>query len=118
LEEILTLMRQAIDAIKAGDTELGQQLLIEVLEHDEDFEGAWLWMTRCVSDPEVERECFERVLAINPDNVHAIRGLQRMDGLPMDPLPKKKKKGCALPGIGGVLVLAVLALAASKISLS
>lgn len=119
LEEIITLMRQAIDAIKAGDKELGQQLLIEVLEHDEDFEGAWLWMTRCVSDPEVERECFDRVLVLNPNNVHAIRGLQRMDGLPLDPLPKKKKKGCLIPGIGGALALAfVLALAASNISLS
>jgi hypothetical protein len=107
-------MRQAIDAIKAGDLELGQQLLIEVLEIDEDYEGAWLWMTRCVSDPEVERECFERVLSLNPNNVHAIRGLQRMDGLPMDPLPKKKKRGCALPGMGVLALAAVLVLAASN----
>ncbi len=120
MEEIISLMRQAIDAIKAGDMELGQQLLIEVLELDEDFEGAWLWMTRCVSDPEVERECFERVLTLNPDNAHAIRGLQRMDGVSMEPLPEnKKKRGCAIPGIGGALALVfVFVLAASNISLS
>jgi len=75
------ILQQAVTAIKSGDTERGKELLIEVIEKDESNENAWLWMTRCVADRNVKRECFERVLEINPVNEYAIRGLKHLDVL-------------------------------------
>jgi tetratricopeptide (TPR) repeat protein len=78
-DRIYVFLRQAVDAIKAGDRETGQTLLVEALNLDEDNEVAWLWMTRCVDEIDLKRECFERVLEINPENTRAIRGLKRLD---------------------------------------
>lgn len=82
IKEIHAILGRAVEAIKAGATEEGRELLIEILERDENNESAWLWMTRCVTDPEVKRECFERVLSINPDNQYAVRGLKRLGVAP------------------------------------
>ena len=75
------ILQQAIAAIKSGEKERGRQLLVKALEQDEDNEAAWLWMSRCVDDRDVKRECFERVLAINPENKHAIEGLKHLEVL-------------------------------------
>lgn len=94
IQETHALLGQAVEAIKAGATEEGRELLIEVLERDENNQSAWLWMTRCVTDPEVKRECFERVLSINPDNQYAVRGLKRLGAAPkagaIEPTPQQE----------------------------
>lgn len=104
----ISIMRQAIDAIKAGDTELGKDLLITVLEQDENDEGAWLWMTRCVDDLETKRECFERVLSVNPSNVHALRGLARMEGEPAKSAQKTQGLGLLDVGLLAMTLFVVL----------
>jgi tetratricopeptide (TPR) repeat protein len=75
------LLQEAVTAIESGDKERGKQLLVQLLKRDEDHQSAWLWMTHCVAERDVKRECFERVLEINPDNEYAIRGIKRLDAL-------------------------------------
>lgn len=79
-DELNEILHQAIEAIKAGDGATGKQLLIEVIKQNETNETAWLWLTRCVAERDLKRECFERVLEINPQNEHAIKGLKRLEG--------------------------------------
>jgi tetratricopeptide (TPR) repeat protein len=111
------ILQQAVIAIKAGEEEKGKQLLIEVLEQDEDNESAWLWMTRCVAELDVKRECFERVLEINPDNKHAIKGLKRLDALSKTEIstppkhrkaPRKQNRLIISIGVGILVVVIVL----------
>ncbi len=40
----------------------------------------WLWMSRCAPTNEAKLECFNRVLAIDPSNRHALEGVQRYGG--------------------------------------
>jgi len=75
------LLREAISSIKSGNKTIGRQLLIRVLEEDDKNESAWLWLTQCVATLEQKRECFERVLEINPNNQHAKDGLMRLSTL-------------------------------------
>ena len=74
-------LQEAIVHIKNGDLERGRKMLIRVLELNSENEVAWLWMTKCLTDPKQKRKCFNRVLEINPDNKYAQDGLKRLDTL-------------------------------------
>ena len=71
-------LKQAVAYIKSGDIEKGRQLLVEIIKQNPRDENAWLWMSKCVKTSEQRRDCFERVLKINPQNPHAIKGLSRI----------------------------------------
>ncbi|MBN1813114.1 MAG: DUF4352 domain-containing protein [Anaerolineae bacterium] len=103
------ILQQAVAAIKSGEKERGRQLLVEALEQDEGNEVAWLWMTRCAADRDVKRECFERVLAINPDNQHAIEGLKRLEIISRVERPTKKRTGLIVSlGVVGLMLVVAL----------
>ena len=70
----------AVNAIKRGDLETGKAGLKWVLEREPNNVLAWLWMSRCAPTNEAKLECFNRVLAIDPNNKHALEGIQRFGG--------------------------------------
>lgn len=86
-----TPLEEAVACIKAGNTEKGKQLLADVLKQNPRDENAWLWMTRCVTSTEQKRDCFNRVLKINPQNQYAIEGLRRLNN-PVSPKTQSKPK--------------------------
>lgn len=105
-----TLLEQAVAYIKTGNTEDGKQLLIEVLKQNPKDENAWLWMSKCVTSISEKKECFQRVLQINPNNQFAIKGLRRLDDIqnkkPASLVPVSKKK--AFPATNSILIIGVL----------
>lgn len=68
----------AIEAIKAGNKQLGQQLLAQILQSDPNNEQAWLWMSAVV-DEDKRKYCIERVLKINPNNILASQALSQLN---------------------------------------
>jgi thioredoxin-like negative regulator of GroEL len=73
--DIETTLRQGVHAAKAGRKEEARQLLEAVLDADERNEQAWLWMSDVVDSDEERLICLENVLAINPNNEIARKGL-------------------------------------------
>ena len=75
--------QQALDlareVIKQGDTAAGQRFLLQAIKANGRSEKAWLWLSAIVDDPAKERDCLNRVLAINPDNEVAQRHLAKLD---------------------------------------
>ena len=69
----------ATEAIKQGDTAAGQRFLLQAIKANGRSEKAWLWLSAIVDDPAKERDCLNRVLAINPDNEVAQRHLAKLD---------------------------------------
>mgnify|MGYP001252688612 FL=1 len=67
-------------AVSQGDKERGRELLLRVGEANEEIEEAWLWLSGAVDDPEDQRTALENVLALNPNNKHALYGLDVLDG--------------------------------------
>jgi hypothetical protein len=67
-------------ALSEGDRERARELLLRVVEQDEANEEAWLWLSGAVDDPEDQRTALENVLALNPQNKHALYGLDVLDG--------------------------------------
>jgi hypothetical protein len=74
----MPVLEDAIDAIRAGDREEGRQILEEILETDESNEDVWLWLSSVVDTDEDREICLENVLALNPDNVVAQKGLEAL----------------------------------------
>jgi hypothetical protein len=72
------LLRQGIAALKAGGKAEARSLLRQVVEQDEHNEMAWLWLSGAVDTDEERRTCLENVLAINPNNVAAQRGIEAL----------------------------------------
>ena len=73
-------LKQAIEAIKAGDKATGKRLLIdEVIKTNPRNEQAWLWMTQVADADEDRINYLRHVLKINPNNEAAKRGLAAME---------------------------------------
>lgn len=62
-------------AARSGDQHVAQRLLSQAVRLDPNNEEAWLWLGATCEDREDTICCLERVLAINPDNAWARRGL-------------------------------------------
>jgi hypothetical protein len=73
--DIEITLRQAVAAAKEGRKAEARQLLEMVLDADERNEQAWLWMSGVVDSDEERIICLENVLAINPQNQAARKGL-------------------------------------------
>jgi hypothetical protein len=65
----------AITAIKSGRREEGRQLLNLLIQQNPNDEMAWLWMSGVVETSEQRARCLIHVLAINPQNQFARKGL-------------------------------------------
>jgi hypothetical protein len=80
-------VRQAILAIKSGNRQMGQQLLVEVLKEDSKNETAWLWMASLVSGDK-RRLCLENVLRINPNHTVAQAQMAKLSAPPAQPMER------------------------------
>ena len=69
------LLRKGIAAAKAGQRGQARELLTRVVDYDERNAPAWLWLSGVVDSLEDREICLENVLAIEPDNDAASRGL-------------------------------------------
>lgn len=73
------LMQQATAAYKAGRKEEARSLLTEIVDQYEHHEQAWLLMSAVVDKLEEQQICLENVLAINPGNEKARKGLETVN---------------------------------------
>jgi hypothetical protein len=74
----MTMIDDAIQAIRMGRREEGRRLLEEILETNENNEQVWLWLTSVVDSDEDREVCLENVLALNPNNTVAQKGLEAL----------------------------------------
>lgn len=72
-------LQQGITAVKAGNRAEGREWLMKALEADDHNEQAWLWLSGAVTSPEDRRVCLENVLALNPENNLAQKGLAKLE---------------------------------------
>ena len=72
-------LSEAITAIRAGRINDARFMLTRILATDGNNITALLWMTEVAQTPEELRTYLERVLAIDPTNAPARRGLELLD---------------------------------------
>lgn len=69
------LLREGIAAAKSGQRERARDLLMHVVELDEENAVAWLWLSSVVDSLDEREICLENVLALDPANDVARKGL-------------------------------------------
>lgn len=74
----MSMLDDAIQTIRMGNRDEGRRLLEEILETDENNEEVWLWLSSVVDSDEDREVCLENVLALNPNNVVAQKGLEAL----------------------------------------
>jgi hypothetical protein len=74
------VLEQGIVALKAGRKAQARALLARAVRQNPRDERAWLWLSGAVETEAERRTCLERVLALDPDNEAARRGLDSLAG--------------------------------------
>src|SRR5258708_18941287 len=70
-----SLVQDGITALKAGRKDEARRALMKAVELDEHNEQGWLWLSAVVETTEEQQICLENVIAINPNNDKARKGL-------------------------------------------
>ncbi|RMF81100.1 MAG: hypothetical protein D6737_06010 [Chloroflexi bacterium] len=73
------MVREGINAYRAGKKEEARTLLLKVVELDPRNEQGWLWLSGLLDSEEEQRICLENVLVINPNNEQARQGVKMLD---------------------------------------
>jgi twitching motility two-component system response regulator PilG len=73
--EAVALLREGIDAARAGDKARTHDLLRQATELDPENELAWLWRANSTDHPGEAVDCLRRVLQVNPANEKAREAL-------------------------------------------
>jgi len=73
-----THVNAAEQAFYHGDRKVAFQMVRTALLHDPRSVDAWLWLSKLIDDAPRQRECFERVLSLDPQNKTARDGLERL----------------------------------------
>ncbi|MER3544255.1 MAG: hypothetical protein C4311_06510 [Chloroflexota bacterium] len=81
-------LQQAIAALKAGRRKQARAILAHLLRQDPHNEEAWLWLSGAVEQDSERLLCLRQVLAINPNNERARRGVELLlsKGVTLPPL--------------------------------
>jgi peptide/nickel transport system permease protein len=79
------LLARGITALKAGDRPLARRLLALAVQQRPDSEAAWFWLSAALQTPQGRAFCLREVLARNPANQAAARGLEVLAQAPPAP---------------------------------
>ncbi len=78
-QQLAQMLYDGAVAVQQGDYERGRDLLLQVVEHDEGNVQAWLWLSGAVDDLDDQQTALENVLALDPSNAVARRGLAMIE---------------------------------------
>lgn len=76
--ERIDRLLDAIELVKANRRREARDLLRDLIQEDNDFEDAWLWMSVAVDSLDQSSLCLDNVLRVNPKNSEAAGALYRI----------------------------------------
>lgn len=84
-ERAIDLRQRGVYALKQGNRDEARQLLGQAVRLSPQDELAWYELGNAQDDPDRQRECLKRVLAISPGHPQALQALTDLDGPPTPP---------------------------------
>ena len=77
------LLRQGVEAARAGNKAVARALLEQVVALDQHHEKGWFWLAAVSDELHEKITCLSNVLVINPDNARAQSILARLEDEPV-----------------------------------
>ncbi len=71
-------LEAGIAALNLGNRVTGRRLLTETLKANYRSEDIWMRLALGLEDPQMKKDCFQKVLSINPNNIRANQELIRL----------------------------------------
>jgi hypothetical protein len=112
---IQQLLREGIEAARAGDRAKAREKFEEATELDENNEKAWFYLASVVESDEERRVCLSNVLVINPDNERAQQMMKKLDNKLREQLAAEevipgvsRRQLMLVAGGGGAFVLIII----------
>ena len=112
------LLRQGVEAARAGNKAVARALLEQVVALDQHHEKGWFWLAAVSDELHEKITCLSNVLVINPDNARAQSILARLEDEPVQGVSPALAASATRSrgpwtlaigvGLAAVLVLAVL----------
>ncbi|NJL32631.1 MAG: hypothetical protein HC893_00675 [Chloroflexaceae bacterium] len=65
-EQIRDLIRQGVEALKAGDKATARRILLDVTNRAPAYQDAWLWLSDTTNSPVEQRGYIEQAISIDP----------------------------------------------------
>lgn len=98
-------IQTGIQFFGSGNISGARQIFLEVLKREPNNEIAWLWLATCVDKVEQKRDCFRKVLAINPSNLNAQKALAELELQAISTTKSIPESGAVLkcPSCGSVM---------------
>lgn len=115
-QDIQQLLREGIEAARAGDKAKARSLFEQITEQDENNERAWMWLASVVDTEEERRVCLSNVLVINPENEKARQLMDKLDEKKRqetadeEVMPGVSRRQLMMIGGGGLAAIAVIVL--------
>ncbi len=72
-------LQQIRELMRRGERDTAQTQLADILLKNPKNENAWMLMARVVETPQQKKDCYERAIKLNPNNIEAKKELVRMD---------------------------------------
>jgi tetratricopeptide (TPR) repeat protein len=105
--DTVNLMQRGMELAIHGDLDQASIIFARFVRENPASEQGWLWLGRCRSVPQEKQHCFDRILAINPNNVEARRELAILASSAVSPQPLQptleQYSASAFPASPGVL---------------
>jgi hypothetical protein len=73
-------LENGIAAAKKGDKARARQYIQQAVQENPKNITAWLWLSTLVNEAEQKKYCYQRVLALDPKNEHAQKGMDQLGG--------------------------------------
>jgi hypothetical protein len=102
-QKIKQLLREGVEAVRAGDKTTARDRFEQVTELDENNERAWFYLAQVVDTDEDRRIALKNVLVINPNNEKAKQQMDRLESK----LREAKADEEVVPGISRRVLLLV-----------
>lgn len=115
--DIADLMRQGIEAARAGSKTEARAFFEQVVELDDQNEKAWFWLASVLEDDTQKRMALNTVLHLNPGNDRARKALDLLEAQTRDTptgdeiIPGVPRRTFYLvAGIGGAIIVLLIGL--------
>jgi tetratricopeptide (TPR) repeat protein len=104
------ILEAGLHAVRAGEREKARDLFMQAVRDEPENVDAWVWLAEVLDDPQQRIECYQRVLALEPNHLHARKQVAALQNALAGGPPRTAHlpMGIGLAGVGLLVLIAAI----------